>query len=177
MAKTIGLIPEKIINYRCFIDGEMSPTALVDVDLPDIQFMSETISGAGIAGEIDSPTLGHFQNMEIGLNFRTLINQNFHNFTQKVYALEFRAATQSTDVVGGKIQTGKLKISTRVVPKNIALGKLEVGKPSGSNQKFACAYLKVEVDNETVLEIDKINMIFNVNGEDLLAEVRDAIGM
>ena len=177
MAKTIGIIPEKIINYKCFIDGEMSPTALVDVDLPDIQFMSETISGAGIAGEIDSPTLGHFQNMEIGLNFRTLINQNFHNFTQKVYALEFRAATQSTDVVGGKIQTGKLKISTRVVPKNIALGKLEVGKPSGSNQKFACAYLKVEVDNETVLEIDKINMIFNVNGEDLLAEVRDAIGM
>ena len=46
MAKTIGIIPEKIINYKCFIDGEMSPTALVDVDLPDIQFMSETISGA-----------------------------------------------------------------------------------------------------------------------------------
>lgn len=83
MAKTMGVIPEKIINYKCYIDGEMSPTALVDAELPDIQFMSETISGAGIAGEIDSPTLGHFQNMEIGLNFRTLINQNFHNFTQK----------------------------------------------------------------------------------------------
>ena len=78
---------------------------------------------------------------------------------------------------GGQINKGRLKISTRVVPKSLGLGKLEVGKPSGSNQKFACAYLKVEVDNETVLEIDKINMIFNVNGEDLLAEVRDAIGM
>ena len=164
MAKTIGLIPEKIINYRCFIDGEMSPTALVDVDLPDIQFMSETISGAGIAGEIDSPTLGHFSAFEIGMNFRTLIK-------------EFRAATQSTDMSGGQINKGKLKVSTRVIPKSLALGKLEVGKPSGSNQKFACDYLKVEVDNETVLEIDKINMIFNVNGEDLLAEVRDAIGM
>ena len=143
MAKTMGVIPEKIINYKCYIDGEMSPTALVDAELPDIQFMSETISGAGIAGEIDSPTLGHFQNMEIG----------------------------------GKIQTGKLKISTRVVPKNIALGKLEVGKPSGSNQKYSCLYLKVEMDGETVLEIDKINMIFNINGEDLLEEVRDAMGI
>ncbi|MEJ6472664.1 phage major tail tube protein [Fusobacterium nucleatum] len=28
---------------------------------------------------------------------------------------------------------------------------MEVGKPSGSNQKFACDYLKVEVDNETVI--------------------------
>lgn len=177
MAKTIGIIPEKIINYKCFIDGEMSPTALVDVDLPDIQFMSETISGAGIAGEIDSPTLGHFSAFEIGMNFRTLIKDNFKTFSQKVYALEFRVATQSTDMSGGQINKGRLKISTRVVPKGLGLGKLEVGKPSGSNQKFACAYLKVEVDNETVLEIDKINMIFNVNGEDLLAEVRDAIGM
>ena len=177
MAKTIGLIPEKIINYRCFIDGEMSPTALVDVDLPDIQFMSETISGAGIAGEIDSPTLGHFSAFEIGMNFRTLIKDNFKMFSQKIYALEFRAATQSTDMSGGQINKGKLKVSTRVIPKSLALGKLEVGKPSGSNQKYSCLYLKVEMDGETVLEIDKINMIFNINGEDLLEEVRDAMGI
>ena len=126
---------------------------------------------------IESPTLGHFSAFEIGMNFRTLIKDNFKMFSQKIYALEFRAATQSTDMSGGQINKGKLKVSTRVIPKSLALGKLEVGKPSGSNQKFACDYLKVEVDNETVLEIDKINMIFNVNGEDLLAEVRDAIGM
>lgn len=177
MAKSIGVIPEKIINYKCYIDGEMSPTALVDVELPDLQYMSETISGAGIAGEIDSPTLGHFQNMEIGLNFRTLINKNFSNFTQKMYSLEFRAATQSTDITEGKIRTGKLKISARVSPKNLALGKLEVGKPSGSNQKYSCYYLKVDVDEETVLEIDKVNMIFNVNGTDIMAEVREALGI
>nr|DAW75379.1 MAG TPA: tail tube protein [Caudoviricetes sp.] len=33
------------------------------------------------------------------------------------------------------------------------------------------------MDGETVLEIDKINMIFNINGEDLLEEVRDAMGI
>ena len=80
-------------------------------------------------------------------------------FSQKIYALEFRAATQSTDMSGGQINKGRLKVSTRVIPKSLALGKLEVGKPSGSNQKFACDYLKVEVDNETVLEIDKINIL------------------
>lgn len=177
MAKTLGIIPEKIINYKCYVDGEASPTALVDVELPDIQFMSETINGAGIAGEIESPTLGHFQNFEIGLNFRTLIDKNFKMFSQKQYALEFRAATQSTDMNSGKITPGKLKVSTRVVPKSLGLGKLEVGKPTGSNQKFTCHYLKIEVDNEIVLEIDKINMIFNVDGEDLLAAVREALGM
>ncbi|WP_187105694.1 phage major tail tube protein, partial [Fusobacterium necrophorum] len=89
-----------------------------DVDLPDIQYMSETISGAGIAGEIDSPTLGHFSALEIGLNLRTLIKKDFSLFSQKVYALEFRAATQSTDMVNGTINKGRLKVSARVVPKS-----------------------------------------------------------
>lgn len=177
MAKTLGIIPEKIINYKCYVDGQSSATAMVDVDLPDIQFMSETINGAGIAGEIDSPTLGHFQAMELGVNFRTLIDENFKMFSQKQYALEFRAATQSTDINSGEITPGKLKISTRVIPKSLGLGKLEVGKPSSSNQKFSCHYLKVELNGETLLEIDKINMIFNVNGTDLLSEVRDALGI
>ena len=53
-----GIIPEKVVNYMLYVDGSKSETALVDADLPDIQFMSETISGAGIAGEIDSTTLG-----------------------------------------------------------------------------------------------------------------------
>lgn len=43
------------------------------------------------------------------MNFRTLIKDNFKMFSQKIYALEFRAATQSTDMSGGQINKGKLK--------------------------------------------------------------------
>ena len=31
-----GIIPEKVINYMLYVDGNRSLTALVDADLPDI---------------------------------------------------------------------------------------------------------------------------------------------
>lgn len=40
------LIPEKLSNYMLYTDGSRTQTALVDVDLPELQFMTETISGA-----------------------------------------------------------------------------------------------------------------------------------
>lgn len=32
-------------------------------------------------------------------------------------------------------------------------------------------YLLVEIDGETMLELDKLNSVYKVNGEDLMAEI------
>lgn len=172
-----GIIPEKVINYQLYADGSRSLTALVDVDMPDIQFMSETISGAGIAGEIDSTTLGHLQAMTMGLNFRTLIDQNYNMLEQKAYNLEIKAGLQSTDQNAGKFITGKYRIMVKGYPKGFAQGKLSVGKATDSKQDFSVNYMKVEYDGEEVLEVDKINMIFKVRGTDYLTDLRAAMGM
>lgn len=172
-----GIIPEKVVNYMLYADGSRSLTALVDVDLPDIQFMSETISGAGISGEIDSTTLGHLQAMTMGLNFRTLIDQNYHMLEQRAYNLEIKAGLQSTDQNSGKIIPGKYRIMVKGYPKGFTQGKIGVGKPTDSKQEFSVNYLKVEYDGEEVLEVDKINMIFKVKGTDYLTDTRAAMGM
>lgn len=172
-----GIIPEKVINYMLYVDGNRSLTALVDVDLPDIQFMSETISGAGIAGEIESTTLGHIQAMTLGLNFRTLIDENYSMLEQKAYALELKAGIQSSDQSNGKLVTGKYRIMIKGYPKGFLQGKLEVGKPTGSKQEFSVNYMKIEYDGKEVFEVDKTNMIFKVNGTDYLIEVRAAMGL
>lgn len=172
-----GIIPEKVVNYMLYVDGSKSETALVDADLPDIQFMSETISGAGIAGEIDSTTLGHIQAMTMGLNFRTLIDENYNMLEQRAYALEFKAGLQSSDQSNGKLVTGKYRIMVKGYPKGFTQGKLSVGKPTDSKQEFSVNYMKVEYDGQEVFEVDKTNMIFKVNGTDYLTEIRAAMGI
>lgn len=172
-----GVIPEKVVNYMLYADGNRTLTALVDVDMPDIQFMSETISGAGIAGEIDSTTLGHLQAMTMGLNFRTLIDQNYNMLEQRAYNLEIKAGIQSLDQDAGKFITGKYRIMVKGYPKGFSQGKLSVGKATDSKQEFAVNYMKVEYDGEEVLEVDKINMIFKVRGTDYLTDTRAAMGM
>lgn len=157
----IGVIPEKTINYKLFIDGSASQAALVDADLPEIKMMSDTISGAGIAGEIESPTLGHTSSLILGLNIRSLMGEDFLALAQKSYTLELKAGMQSTDQVNGVVKTGKLS----------------VGKPTDSKAEFSLTYLKITYDGKEVLEIDKIAMIHKVNGTDYLADLRDAMGM
>lgn len=77
----------------------------------------------------------------------------------------------------GKLLVGKLAIIAKGTPKNLNMGTLGVGKTTDSNKEFSLTYLKIELDGETLVEIDKVNMIFKVDGTDLLADVRAAIGM
>lgn len=57
-------VPEKLINFKVYKD-KTDFIGLADVTLPTLESMTETVSGAGIAGEVDSPTLGHYGSMEL----------------------------------------------------------------------------------------------------------------
>ena len=65
----------------------------------------------------------------------------------------------------------------RGVPKKTELGKFDVGTTTGTANTIETAYLKVTIDGETVLELDKFNYICNIGGVDYMADVREALGM
>ena len=48
--------PEQTIAYRVYHDGT-DMIGVATIDLPEIAYMTETISGSGVAGEIENPTL------------------------------------------------------------------------------------------------------------------------
>lgn len=172
-----GQIPEKLANYLLYEDGKRNESAVVDVDLPDIQFLTENISGAGILGEIESVTAGHTGPLVTTINIRTVKDNDFILLEPRAYTLELKAGLQSYDQTAGKINYHKYSVLMKGVPKGIKLGKASVGKPTDSSREFAVNYLKIELDGKEMLEIDKINMIFKVNGTDLLADLRAAMGM
>ena len=68
----VNLIPEKLINAKVYDSDGNTLVAMADVDLPDIEYLSETLSGSGIAGEFDSPTIGHVKGMKAKFKFRAI---------------------------------------------------------------------------------------------------------
>lgn len=172
-----GMIPEKIINFKAYFDGSASHSALVDVTLPTIEFMTDTINGAGIAGEMESPVLGHTQAMTTEFNFRTITATDFNTLEPRSYQIELRAAPQSTVQSTGKIEVSKLSIVIKGTPLSHDLGTLAVGATTDSTKSFSTTYIKIEYDGKVVLEIDKINMKYAVNGTDYLIAVRNALGI
>ena len=56
--------------------------------------------------------------------------------------------------------------------KSFKPGNLELGKTMDSSITHEILYIMIEIDGKTVLEYDKLNSVFTVNGKDLLEEVK-----
>src|SRR5690554_843716 len=95
-------IPEKVVNYNVYDDTEKLVGITAEVTLPTLEAMTETVSGAGIAGEYDSPNPGHFGAMEIQIPFRVLMEKSFSLMKNKGRSIILRAAQQSFDVAAGQ---------------------------------------------------------------------------
>lgn len=172
----INPIPERTINYRVYDDAN-NVIGIATVDLPDLEAMTDTISGAGIAGEVDSPVLGHFGSLTLTINWRTITGDAARLNAQRVHALEFRSSQQINDAGQGSLSTQPVRIVTRCVPKNFSMGSLEVGATTDSSSEFEVTYIKIFIDGREVLELDKYNFKFVVNGQDFLRSARRDMGM
>lgn len=168
-------IPEKVVNFNVYNDIEKLVGVAGEVTLPDFEAMTETISGAGIAGEYESPTPGHFGSQEIELQFRTLTDTSFNLMKNAGKSIVLRAAQQSFDMSQGKTSQRPLKITLRGIPKGLALGKIGIGTPTETTNKLEVLYIKIEESGKVLLEYDKLNFVFVLNGEDLMADIRNAI--
>lgn len=173
---TINNIPERTVNYRVY-DADNALIGVATVDLPDIEAMTDTVSGAGIAGEIDSPTLGHFGSMTLTINWRTITGDASRLNAQRVHQLEFRSSQQINDAANGELKTQPVRIVTRCTPKNLSLGSLEVGAATDSSSEFEVTYLKIYIDGKETVEIDKYNFKYAVGGVDFLRQVRRDLGI
>lgn len=167
-------VPERLNTYNCYADGAKL-IGLVDVELPKPESFSEEISGAGVAGAYDSPTIGHFKPMTVKLNFRTVTNQFAQLLEPRYHMLELRASMQVQDSGLGTLTQKGYQVTLRAMPKAPDFGKMETGKPTGDSFEMEVLYMKIVYDGTELMMIDKPNFVYRVNGVDYLKEVRDLI--
>lgn len=176
MAKGSNQVPERLINFRVYNDSN-DLLGIATVDLPEIEAMTETVSGAGIAGEVESPILGHYGSMTTTFTWRTIEKPAIELCRQKAHKVEVRGAQQVYDAANGEYMPTGFRVSMRIVPKNVSLGTLEPGATTDTEQEFEVLYLKVVMDGKTMVEIDKYNYKAQFGDADDLAGVRSALGL
>ena len=168
-------VPEKLINFKVYDDTDEIVGISGDITLPNFEAQAEAIGGAGIAGEFESVTLGHFGSQTIEIPFRTLLKKSFNLMSNRGRSIVLRGAQQVYDTALGRSEPKKIKITLRGQPKGLNLGTFAVGQATNSSNTMEILYIKVEVEDEVVLEFDKLNYIFFINGTDILKEIRDML--
>ena len=145
------------------------------VTLPEINMKSSTVSGVGVSGEIDSPTIGQFESMEQEIQFNTLYSSAMDMLSPlSTVNLTFRAAQQVYDKTGGYNFKG-LRVVEMGRVKKFNPGKIEKGEAMEATVTLELTYIMVEVDGSVLLEADKLNGVYKVNGVDMLAGVNELI--
>lgn len=164
-------VPEKINEYNAYLDGEKMVGVVPDVDLPEIGMKASEVEGAGMLGVLDSPTIGQFESMEQEVKFNVLYSDAINMLNPLTAVnLTFRAAQQVYDKTGGYAFKG-LRIVEQGRVKKFKPGKLKRTEGMEATITMELTYILVEVDGTVMLEIDKLNQKYIVNGQDMLAGI------
>lgn len=166
---------EILTNFTAWEDG-VNWIGAVDVELPSFEALSESIRGAGIAGEYDSVIKGHFGSQKLKLNWRTVTPESAKLNDPTVHALDFRGNQQIFDPLNGYIDQAVV-VKTRCVPLNYTPGKFAVASATETANEFEVHYIKIIVDDKELIEFDKFNFVYKVNGKDVMATVRANLGL
>lgn len=169
--------PKQTIAYRVYHDST-NMISMATIDLPEIAYMTETISRSGVAGEIENPTLGMVESMSVKLTFTSVTPEIFNalDWTQSSLYECYSALQITNDATSKRISVPyRINILGRV--KNFPIGTLEQGKKHGNELELEVTRLEVLLDGEEEFLFDKLNFIHKVKGTDLLATVRSQMGL
>lgn len=168
---------EQTVAYRVYHAGtDLLGTATIEA--PQLQFLTDTISGSGIAGEIENPVIGMTQAMSVKFTFNSPMPEQFNTVDWNNPALyECYGALQVSDDATGMRDSVPVRMNILGRPKNFSLGTWEQGKKHGNEIEMEATRLEYLLDGEEKLLIDKLNFIFLVNGKDLFQKIRQQIGL
>lgn len=169
-------IPEKINSFNIYNDANKLIGVSDEVTLPNLEAITETISGPGILGEIDSPTIGHFGSTEIEIPFRSASQELYSLCVQNTpVSLTLRAAQQMIDPSTNEVSMVGVRIAVRGRCKSKTGGSMKAGQGLAGSITIEATYLLEEVNEQVMLELDKLNMKYAVNGVDLMEKVRSLV--
>lgn len=173
----MAIIPEKVANFQAY-SGTRSELFLgvADGELPSFEGIAEKIAGAGIAGEFNSVTPGHFGSQSIKLKFRTATPQILLMAVGAYQVIDLRIAEQTQDPALGALGIRALRVEVRGPLLSLKPGKVEPGKPMDAEVEVEVSAVTISVNGSRFIELDKLNSIYKVNGVDYLAAVRAATG-
>lgn len=166
---------ESVINFAVYEDS-VEYVGMAGVTLPNLAAIVQTLSGAGIAGNVEVPVLGHYDVMSLTLNFRTTTEHSVRLSEPRRHNIDLRMAQQIEDTVAGEVKVQSIKHVLVVVPKTDTGGTVAPAAPTNGSGEYSVRYWATYIDGAKVREIDPLNFICKVNGVDYLADVRKAIG-
>ena len=170
-----GYMPSVINRFNIYLRKNRLFGHTGEVELPAVHPASKDgFWNLSDEHTMDIAVTGLTENMEISIPF-TCISQDMARMLDPTEPLDLtlRGAVQAMDQGSGRMTFQDLKVVIRGFTKEYTPGTLKAGAKMSGSIAANMTYYKIEYDGDTFLEIDKLNDVCIINGNDVLAEVRD----
>lgn len=187
------IVPEAINRYnvyRFYGYGSSKNLSFMgmgdEISLPSLEALTTTTSGPGILGEIESPLIGQYGSLELGLNFKTINQSNIDLLTPgQPMGVAIRANQQNLNRNSGVTMFSGLKIIARGRVKTFENGTMKQGDSLGTSMTLELHKYQVSITLPgaskkngwiTLLDLDKLKGFMKIlqrqsNGEYKLVDV------
>ena len=169
------LHPESIVDFEVYEDS-VNFVGIAQVKLPDINYLTQDITGAGISGTVEAGLIGMIDKMSSTFNFRSATEAAVKLLKPEKHLLDIRVAEQHWDSVGTQRAIQADKYIMGVIPKNFTPGDVVPATTSNANGEYSVYYYAAYKDGKQLWEIDQFNYICKIGGTDYMAEIRKALG-
>lgn len=167
-------LPRALKNFNAYNDGNSFMGVIEEVKLPKLSRKMEDFRGGGMDGPVD---------IDVGQE-KIEIEQVCGGFVLDAYKaygmtkangvlIRFAGSYQRDDTA----EVQSVEVVVRGRHSEIDPGDAKGGDKGKTTIKSSLSYYKLTVDGKDVIEIDLLAFIFIVDGTDMLAEHRKAIGL
>jgi len=166
----------KITHANVYVDGK-EWLGVGEVKLPKIEHEKLEIKNLSLMGDLEIPKIKLKPlNGEIKLeSYDTQVFPKVLNPKQAVM-LDIRASRATYFHDRGTIEDVPVVLKLRAFFVSTDNASLKVEGEDEKTLEYSAIYLKLTVNGEEILEIDPVNWVYNIQGNDIVSAVRRALG-
>lgn len=163
-----------INRFNAYKNGKQLIGVAGELTLPEVTSLTDSMEGAGTGGNMDIPVVGLVDDMEMEISFMSLCEDVFSIMDPTEAAdITLNGALQGADAGTGAVGYQDISISVRGLVKKFTPGTMKSGGKMGSSVTLGLSYYKLVQNGRTMMEIDRFNGVYTVNGHDVLKDVRN----
>jgi len=165
-------IPARISASRGYFDGVQSD-GLEEVDLPEVEFGTTEIGNMATTGAVEVTDPADLQAMSATFKFRALSPEVARVIRPgRTIEVDVRIVTSDRDSSTGAVVSRGNRAVLRCEGKKLATPTIQRTQEDLVEVEVSVSYYKLVLDGEDVVEVDPLNQVVKVNGEDLYADQR-----
>ncbi len=162
-----------LTNCNVFVDGKAYVGKCEELTLPKLSLKTEEFRGGGMDAAIEIDMGMEKLEASFDINgYDAEVLQLYGIYDNNKVPLRFRGAQRQAD---GSIKAVDIEMTGML--KEVDMGNWKAGERAKTKYTMNLNYYKFSLDSTVIYEIDIMNNIRKINGNDQLTEVRNALGM